>query len=58
VDQLGGVQVVDHVEQLVEDVVLVDLLEQRVLEGHAEVGLHELELQVDVLRTEGAVDAE
>jgi hypothetical protein len=41
---------------LIEDKVLVDLLQDRVLEGHAQICLHELQLEVNIARRVGPID--
>lgn len=55
VNELGCVQVVEGVDYLVEDVVFVDLLEEGVSEGDAEVCFQKLLLQIDVFVVAGLV---
>lgn len=51
-------EVVYYVEQLIKDVMFVYFFEEGVLEGDAEIGLHELELKVDVFGAQGTVNIE
>lgn len=55
VNEVGGVQVVDGVGNLIEDEVLVNLLEDAVADGGGEVGFHELQRDVDISGTLGSV---